>query len=171
MTGLLPARAGASRASAAAPVATAAVSVVAVRVGLQEFALDIMAVREIRGWSPPMPLPGAPAYVPGVSDLRGVVIPIVDLGARLGLATTEAGATSVVVISEIRGRLVGLLVDGVSDLIEVDPGRLQPTPETGSAEPGKIIQGLFDVGGRILGLIAIDALIPADLPVTPALSS
>jgi purine-binding chemotaxis protein CheW len=168
VTGL--ATAIAARAATTAPSA-AGVSVVAVRVGPHEFALDVMSVREIRGWSPPIPLPGAPAYVQGVSDLRGVVIPIIDLGARLGLQAAETGSTSVVVVAEIRGRLAGLLVDGVSDLIDIDPGRLQPTPETGSAEPGKIISGLFDIGGRILGLIAVDALIPADLIVAAAPSS
>jgi purine-binding chemotaxis protein CheW len=135
----------------------------AVRVGVQEFALDILSVREIRGWTQPIPLPRAPAYVQGMSDLRGVVIPIIDLGARLGLKVTEATATSVVVVVQIRDRLAGLLVDGVSDLIDIEPGRLQATPETGSAGPGEVIQGLFEIDGRILGLIALETVIPAEL--------
>ena len=86
-----------------------------------------------------------------------------DLGARLGLKITEATATSVVIVVQIRERLAGLLVDGVSDLIDVDPGRLQPTPETGSAAPGEVIRGIFEIDSRILGLIALDTVIPADL--------
>jgi len=168
MTASLPNPAAARRAAPAAPPAAGA-RVVAVRLGRQEFALDIMSVREIRGWSPPIPLPGAPAYVQGVSDLRGLVIPIVDLAARLGLAPTVAGANSVVVVAEVRGRLVGLLVEAVSDLLEVDPSRLQPTPEIGGAEPSNMIQGLFDIDGRILGLVAIDALVPPNLPVADGL--
>ena len=171
MTGL-PARAAAAPRNAPGFAATTVeVGIVAVRVGVQEFALDIMSVREIRGWTPPIPLPHAPAYVRGVTDLRGMVIPIIDLSARLGLGAAEASATSVVVVAEVRGRLAGLLVDGVSDLIDLDQSQLQPTPETGSAEPGKIIQGVFDIGGRILGLIAVDAVIPEDLAVPEALAS
>lgn len=153
-----------------APAARAS-GVVAVRVGTQEFAIEIMAVREIRGWSPPVPLPRAPAYVQGMSDLRGVVIPIIDLGLRFGLGAAQAGSASVVVVTEIRGRLAGLLVDGVSDLIDVDPARLQPIPQTGSGEPGEIIQGIFEIDGRILSLIALEAVIPENLPVAAALAS
>lgn len=148
-----------------------AMGVVAVRIGAQEFALDILSVREIRGWTPPIPLPRAPAYVQGMSDLRGVVIPIIDLGARLGLKATSATATSVVIVVQIRERLAGLLVDGVSDLIDIDPGRLQATPETGSAGPGQVIRGIFEIHGRILGLIALETVIPADLGDTAELAS
>jgi purine-binding chemotaxis protein CheW len=137
--------------------------VVAVRVAGQEFALDIMSVREIRGWSPPVPLPRAPAYVQGMTDLRGVVIPIIDLAARLGLAPTIAGPTSVVIVVEIRGQLAGLLVDGVSDLLDVEAANLQPTPQTGSAAPGEVLAGVMELDGRILGLVALEAVIPADL--------
>lgn len=148
-----------------------ALGVVAVQVRAQEFALDIMSVREIRGWSPPTPLALAPSYVQGMIDLRGVVIPIIDLGARLALGTSETRATSVVVVTEVRGRLAGLLVDGVSDLIDVEAARLQPTPETGSAEPGEVIAGIFEIEGRILSLIDLNAVVPADLAVTAALAS
>ena len=140
-----------------------AIGVVAVRIGAQEFALDILSVREIRGWTPPVPLPRAPAFVQGMSDLRGVIIPIIDLGARLGLQVTEATTTSVVIVAQIRDRLAGLVVDGVSDLINFDPGRLQATPETGSAGPAEVIQGIFEIDGRILGLIALETVIPSDL--------
>jgi purine-binding chemotaxis protein CheW len=145
--------------------------VVAVRIGSQEFLLDIMSVREIRGWVAPTPLPRAPAYVPGMIDLRGVVIPIIDLGARLGLKATEASATSVVIVTQIRDRLAGLLVDGVSDLMEVEVARVQATPETGSAEPNAVIRGVVEIDGRILGLIALDTVIPADLPDPAVLDS
>ena len=153
-----------SPAARAAPIGRpdGARGVVAVRIGAQEFALDIMAVREIRGWTPPIPLPRAPAYMQGVSDLRGVVIPIIDLGARLGLKAIEATATSVVIVTEIRDRLAGLVVDGVSDLIDVDAGRLQPTPESGSSDPNEVIEGIFEIDGRILALIALEAVIPAN---------
>jgi purine-binding chemotaxis protein CheW len=147
------------------------VGVVSVRVGSQEFALDVMSVREIRGWSPPTPLPRAPAYVLGMCDLRGVIIPIIDLGARLGLEPIEVSSTSVIIVAQIRDRLAGLLVDGVSDLIDVDGDRLQATPEIGSLETSEVIQGIFEIDGRILSLIALEAVIPADLVAKAQLPS
>lgn len=170
MTGLSPSPLTAAPGGAVARPGTA-MSVVAVRVGSQEFALDVMSVREIRGWSPPTPLPRAPAYVHGMIDLRGVVIPIVDLGARLGLSATDASATSVIIVAQIRDRLVGLLVDGVSDLISVDAARLQATPETGSAGPHEVMHGVFELEGRILGLISLERLIPASVAEPMALAS
>lgn len=137
--------------------------VVAVRIGAQEFALDIMAVREIRGWTAPTPLPWAPAYVPGMIDLRGVIIPVIDLGARLGLPAAAPTALSVVVVVQVRDRLTGLLVDGVSDLMTLEAGRLQPTPATGGPAPEEIVQGVFEADGRILAVIALEAVVPADL--------
>ena len=138
-------------------------SVVTVRIGAQEFAVDIRSVRELRGWTPPTPLAHAPAYVQGMVDLRGVVIPIIDLGARLGLAPIAATATSVIVVAQIKGRLAGLLVDGVNDLIELGRDQLQPTPATGSLAPNAVIQGVFQIEGRVLSLVALDSLVPADL--------
>lgn len=153
--------------AAPAGVPIACMGVVSVRIRSYEFALDIMSVREIRGWSPPTPLPRAPAYVLGMSDLRGVVIPIIDLGARLGFRAIDANPSSVVVVAQIRDRLAGLLVDGVSDLLEIDAERLQPTPEAGSAETKEVIQGIFEIDGRILSLIALEKVVPAALAELP----
>jgi purine-binding chemotaxis protein CheW len=147
------------------------VGVVSVRIGSQEFAVDIASVREIRGWTAPTPLPCAPAYVRGVIDLRGVIIPIVDLGARLGFGDTEANPSSVVVVVEIRDRLAGLLADGVCDLIDLDADRLQATPETGSLEPNEVVRAVFEIDGRILGLISLDNIVPAELAVRAPLAS
>ena len=149
---------------------TDAMGVVSILIGSQEFALDIKSVREIRGWSPPTPLPRAPAYVQGMCDLRGVVIPIIDLGARLGLKAIEAKPTSVIIVAQIRDRLAGLLVDGVSDLIDIDVERLQATPETGSTAPSEVIQGIFEIDGRILSLIDLANVIPVELSDTASLA-
>jgi purine-binding chemotaxis protein CheW len=96
---------------------TAGAELITVRIGDQQFAIDIMSVREIRGWAASTPLPHAPAYVRGMINLRGVILPVVDLGARLGLAPTSAGRFSVVVVAEIDGRQIGLLVDAVCDIL------------------------------------------------------
>lgn len=142
---------------------TGVIGLVAARIGSQDFAIDIGAVREIRGWAPPTPLARAPAYVQGMVDLRGVVIPIIDLAARLGLEPIAASRTSVIVVVQIRDRLAGLLVDSVSDLMNVDAARVQPTPDTGSREPHEVVRGIVEVEGRILSLISLDNVIPADL--------
>src|SRR4051812_24315234 len=84
------------------------------RIGDQEFCVDIMEVREIRGWTPATALPKAPAFVRGVITLRGAVLPIVALGARLGLGTAEPTARHVIIVAQVQNQVVGLLVDAVS---------------------------------------------------------
>src|SRR6478752_8151648 len=84
---------------------------VAFRVGAQEFCIDIMGVREIRGWTPATPLPHAPVYVRGVINLRGAVLPIVDLAMRFGLGLTEPTPRSVIIVVQVHQQVVGLLVD------------------------------------------------------------
>ena len=102
---------------------------IAFRIGDQEFCVDIMQVREIRGWTQATPLPRAPAYVRGVINLRGAVLPIVDLGARLGLTTGEPSARHVIMVVNQGGRTIGLLVEAVSDIIDVTEDMVQPTPD------------------------------------------
>src|SRR5580698_7846525 len=89
------------------------------RIGDQEFCVDIMSVREIRGWTPATPLPRTPDFVRGVINLRGAVLPIIDLAARLGLQVNELSARSVIIVVKVGERLIGLLVDAVSDIISI----------------------------------------------------
>src|SRR5579872_4111430 len=89
------------------------------RIGAQEFCVDIMAVREIRGWTAATALPQAPAFVRGVINLRGAVLPIVDLGARLGLGVADPTARHVIIVAQVQNQIVGLLVDAVSDILTV----------------------------------------------------
>src|SRR5262245_43928106 len=89
------------------------------RIGKQEFCVDVMTVREIRGWTPTTPLPHAPQYVRGVINLRGVVLPVIDLGGRLGLQMAEPTARHVIIVARIAGQIVGLLVDAVCDILTV----------------------------------------------------
>src|ERR1700743_1463898 len=89
------------------------------RSGEQDFGADIMAIREIRGWTETTPLPHAPEYVRGVINLRGVVLPVIDLNARLGRGPTAADIKHVIVVVEAANRTIGLLVDAVSDILAV----------------------------------------------------
>jgi purine-binding chemotaxis protein CheW len=133
---------------------------IAFRISDQMFCVDIMAVREIRGWTPATPLPRAPAYMRGVINLRGAVLPIVDLGARLGLETTEASARHVIMVVHLGARTVGLLVDAVSDIVTVTDEMVQPTPDIASDQVKVFVRGLFALDGKMVSLIGLDKILP-----------
>ena len=138
----------------------AARELIAFRIGEQEFCVDIMAVREIRGWTPATPLPRAPGYMKGVINLRGAVLPIIDLGARFGLRTSEPSERHVIMVAHIGGRMVGLLVDAVSDIIQLTDEALQPTPDVASEQVKSFVKGLFALDGRLISLIELDRIVP-----------
>jgi purine-binding chemotaxis protein CheW len=129
-----------------------------VRIGDQDFALDIMAVREIRGWIASTPLPHAPGFIKGMINLRGVILAIVDLAERLGLPTHEPDSSSVVVVVEASGRIIGLVVDAVSDIITVTDDMVQSPPDVGSGT-ATLIPGVLTLDGRIVSIIAIPAIV------------
>ena len=144
-------------------VAGADRELIAFRIGEQEFCVDIMNVREIRGWTPATPLPRSPSYMKGVINLRGTVLPIIDLGARFGLATAEPTARHVIMVAHIGSRLVGLLVDAVSDIVQLTDSTIQPTPDVASDHVKTFVQGIFAVeGGRMISLIDLNHVLPAE---------
>lgn len=134
---------------------------ISVRIGEQQFALDIMAVREIRGWSASTPVPHAPSYVVGMINLRGVVLAVVDLGARLGLGVCQPDSSSVVVVAHINGVPVGLLVDAVCDIIQVTEDMVQPPPGVGTDEVREFVQGIISTDDGIVTLLCLDQVLPA----------
>ena len=129
--------------------------------GAQEFCVDIMIVREIRGWAQETPLPHAPAYVRGVVNLRGAVLPIVDLSERLGLGLAEPSAQHVIIVAQIGANTVGLLVSAVSDILTVSDQMIQPTPAIASGRASTYVQGLLTVENRMVSLLCTDRLVPA----------
>ena len=133
---------------------------IAFRIKEQEFCVDIMSVREIRGWTPATPLPQSPSYVRGVINLRGAVLPIVDLGARFGLSSTEPTARNVIIVTRIADRMVGLLVDAVLDILTVARSALQPTPDVACEFARSFVKGLLAVEGRMISLISLDRVLP-----------
>ena len=132
---------------------------IALRVNGLEFCVDINNVREIRGWTPATPLPRAPDYVRGVINLRGKVLLIIDLAARLGLAPMEAKSTSVITVIDTSGQPVGLLVEAVSDILAVNDSDIQPTPNVGSVAAGQFVRGVLNYEGRMISLIAIEEVL------------
>ncbi len=131
-------------------------------IGDQEYCLDIMAVREIRGWTVATPLPHSPSYVRGVINLRGAVLPIIDLKARLGLGAAEPSARSVIIVVHIGKRLVGLLVDGVSEILAAERSSVQPTPNVGCDSVAQFVRGIIAMEGRMISWIALDEILPED---------
>ena len=124
----------------------------------QEFCVDVMSVREIKGWMPATPLPHTPSYMRGVIDLRGVVLTIIDLAARLGFAPTEPSARHVIIVAEIKGEAIGLLVDSVSDILTIDPGTIQATPDLANAVTRQFVAGLVAMEGSMISVLSLERL-------------
>jgi purine-binding chemotaxis protein CheW len=134
---------------------------IAFRVGRQEFCINVMAVREIRGWTAATALPRSPRYVRGVINLRGAVLPIVDLAQRLGLPSSEPTARNVIIVVQIQHQQIGLLVDAVSDILTTNDRLIQPTPDVTSDLVKSFVKGLLPVDGRMISLISLDHVLPA----------
>jgi purine-binding chemotaxis protein CheW len=134
---------------------------IAFNIGSQEFCISTTSVREIRGWTPVTALPHAPPFVLGVVNLRGVVLPIVDLAVRLGFSRTESTARHAIIVVECGKQVAGLLVDGVSDIFTALEDQIQPTPEI-AAEAAKLhLRGIIPLDGRLIGVIDIANLLPS----------
>jgi purine-binding chemotaxis protein CheW len=133
---------------------------IAFRIGDQEFCVNIMSVREIRGWTQATPLPQAPSYVMGVINLRGAVLPIIDLSARLGMKEAEPSARHVIIVAQVGDRIVGLLVEAVSDILTVTDENIQPVPEVSSDLEKQHARGILAIDKRMICMIELDALFP-----------
>ncbi|WP_310213777.1 chemotaxis protein CheW [Neorhizobium sp. 2083] len=133
---------------------------IAFRISDQEFCVNIMSVREIRGWTQATPLPHAPRYVMGVINLRGAVLPIIDLSARLGMKDAEPTARHVIIVSQMKTKVVGLLVEAVSDILTITEENIQPVPEVSSDLERQYARGILAVDKRMICMIELDALFP-----------
>jgi purine-binding chemotaxis protein CheW len=138
---------------------------ISVRIHGQAFAIDIMAVREIRGWTAATPLPHAPPHVLGMMNLRGAILPVIDLGARLGLGPSNPDASSVVVVAQIGEAQVGLVVDAVSDILTVTEGLIQAAPDVGSEDSRMFVNGVMTTDTGIVSLLSLDNVLPADIQI------
>nr|WP_299505598.1 chemotaxis protein CheW [uncultured Rhizobium sp.] len=128
---------------------------IAFRIGEQEFCVNIMSVREIRGWTPATPLPHSPGYVLGVINLRGAVLPIIDLSKRLGMKPVEP---NVIIVAQVHSKIIGLLVEAVSDILTVTEENIQSTPEISSDLERQYARGILAIDKRMICLIELGAL-------------
>ena len=133
---------------------------VAFRTAGQDFCIDILSVREIRGWSRPALLPHAPSYVQGVINLRGAVVPILDLARRLGLESIENTDRNVIIVAAIQNRTVGLLVEAVTDILGVPAAGVQPTPDLASEATRNMLRGVVVQDSRLIRLLDVAQLLP-----------
>jgi purine-binding chemotaxis protein CheW len=130
-------------------------------IGKQEFCVDIMSVREIRGWSPATPLPHSPAFVRGVINLRGAVLSIVDLASRLGLPSSEPSARHVIIVAQVGSQIAGLLVDAVTGILTVTAETIRPTPDVASEMARSFVKGVLAIDNRMITLITLDHVLPS----------
>ncbi|AOF88267.1 cheW-like domain protein [Sinorhizobium sp. RAC02] len=133
---------------------------IAFRIADQEFCVNVMSVREIRGWTPATPMPHAPSYVLGMINLRGAVLPIVDMSQRLGMKPAEPTVRHVIIVAQVGPKVVGLLVDSVSDILTVTDENIQPTPDIANEAEKGYARGILAIEGRMICLIELDSLFP-----------
>ncbi len=160
-------------AAAAAPSQTAPVSatpadaarngapsqLISFAIGDDQYGVDIMAVREIKGWTDITHLPKQPDYVRGVLNLRGVIVPIIDLRCRFGQGVTEATSLHIVIIVQIGPRPIGLLADRVLDIVSLEAAQIQPVPRIAQARRVDFLSGLVTMDDAMIALIDLQNLL------------
>ena len=139
-------------------VATGAREYLTFRLGEEEYGIDILKVQEIRGYEQPTRIANAPEFIKGVVNLRGTIVPIVDMRLRFNCSNVEYNAFTVVIILNLRNRVVGIVVDSVSDVMELAADAVRPAPDIESAIDSGCILGLGSVGERMLILLDIEKL-------------
>lgn len=142
-------------------VQTNLVEYISFAIGNDQYGVEIMSVREIKGWSGITHLPKQPEYVRGVLNLRGVMVPIIDLRCRFDQGMTEATAMHIVIIVQIGARLVGLLADRVLDIVSIARSKIQPVPRMENAAEAEFLSGLVTVDDAMLALIDLQHLLSA----------
>lgn len=140
--------------------------------GSETYAVDIMLVQEIRGWTPVTRLPQAPPHMLGMLNLRGSIVPVIDMRVRFGLEQAPFTPLTVIVVLSVPTssgrRAFGLVVDSVSDVMDIDASDLQETPSLGSTASSELINGIAAIADRMLILLDVDELIRRDLELAEA---
>jgi len=143
----------------ASDTVTAANQLISFAIGDDQYGVDIMAVREIKGWTAITPLPGQPEYVRGVLNLRGVIVPIVDLRCRFGQGLTEATPLHIVIVVKIEGKTIGLLGDRVLDIVSLDAAEIKPVPRVAQSQKLHFLSGLVTHEDAMIALIDLPNLL------------
>jgi purine-binding chemotaxis protein CheW len=132
--------------------------IITFQIGEQYLGVDILAIREIRAWSPTTLLPQVPDYVRGVVNLRGTVLPVIDLSARLGWGLIEPTARHVIIVVQIGEQLHGLIVDAVNDIVTLSEEGLQPAPNVNEERAAGYLEGLAPVDDKMVMVLSLSQL-------------
>jgi purine-binding chemotaxis protein CheW len=130
----------------------------------EEYGVEILCVQEIKGWEGVTRVPYTPSYLLGVMNLRGVIVPVIDLRARFGLESRSAGSTPVVIVVRVNNteggeKTAGIVVDAVSEVYAVTPDDIRPTPDLGASRSLACVRGLTNVDNKMVMLLDIDQLV------------
>lgn len=139
-----------------------ALELLAFRVSNEEYCIEIMKVHEIRGWGKPTPLPHAPKFVQGVINLRGTVLPILDLASRLGLPPNDPSQRDVIIVASHENKDFGLLVNAVSDIIQVEEELLQLPPDVSGNKDREYLKSLCIQGDRLIRILDLSNILLSD---------
>jgi purine-binding chemotaxis protein CheW len=129
------------------------------RLGAEEYGIDILKVQEIRSYEPPMRIANSPDFLKGVVNLRGVIVPIIDLRLKLGCERADLNDFTVVIVLSMHGRVVGAVVDSVSDVTQLPADAVQPAPDMSAVVDMSFIQGIAKLSERMLILMDIESLL------------
>ena len=130
--------------------------------GEEEYGVDILKVQEIKGYVPTTRIPNAPYEVRGVLNLRGTIVPIVDLRRKFGLEEIQYDQFTAIVVVVVQNRVMGMVVDSVSEVMSIPPTDIQPPPDFGSGVSGSMLRGMAKVGEKLIILLDIDAVLIGD---------
>jgi purine-binding chemotaxis protein CheW len=130
--------------------------------GQEEYGVEILKVQEIKGYTPATPVPNTPDYIKGVMNLRGTIIPVVDLRVKLALKETEYNQFTVIIVVTVGTKVVGLIVDSVSDVLNIPEADIQSPPEFGSTVDVRFIDGMAKAAEKIVMLLNIDRVLKDD---------
>lgn len=139
------------------------------RLGAEEYGIDILKVQEIRGYDTVTQIANAPEFIKGVTNLRGTIVPIIDLRIKFNLGRVEYDQFTVVIILNLSDRVVGIVVDSVSDVLSLSGDQIRPAPEFGSAVDTRYVTGIGSLDSRMLILVDIERLMSgADMGLVDA---
>ena len=136
--------------------------------GSEEYGVEILKIQEIKGFSAVTPLPNAPSYVRGVLNLRGTIVPIVDLRQKFGMPAEAYTKFTVIVVVQVQGKTLGFVVDAVSDVLTVTADSIQPTPDLHGQVDTTFLTGLAPTGDKLVILLDIDKVLTAGEAIAAA---
>jgi purine-binding chemotaxis protein CheW len=131
------------------------------RLGQEEYGVEILKVQEIKGYSTVTPIPNMPAYLKGVMNLRGTIVPVVDLRSKFSMAQTDYNQFTVIIVVTVGTKVMGLTVDAVSDVLNIPKADVQATPDFGGQVDARYINGMAKTGDKLVVLLDIDRVMGA----------